>query len=128
MHAKNNGELQPTGRSKLLTVRTCTHAALGNTDPPQQQADTTTFRPREVVGPPMEVVARPTLTPRDQTSNYTENELPALQFSSPWLARRETKTPERRGCCCGLPAGYLRGMCAAVLTCKLWVVCCVRQS
>ena len=43
------GELQPTGRSKL-----CTHAgnlALGNTDPPEQQAYTTTFRPREVVGP-----------------------------------------------------------------------------
>ena len=75
MQPKNMGELQPTGRSKL-----CTHAdnlALGNTDPPEQQAYTTTFRPREVVGPPMEVVARPTLTPRDQTSNYTENELQA---------------------------------------------------
>ena len=69
------GELQPTGRSKR-----CTHAdnlALGNTDPPEQQAYTTSFRPWEVVGPPMEVVARPTLTPRDQTLNYTENELPA---------------------------------------------------
>ena len=31
-----------------------------------------TFRPREVVGPPMEVMAGPTLTPRDQTFNYTE--------------------------------------------------------
>ena len=57
---KNNGELQPTGRSKL-----CTHTNnLGNTDPPEQ-AYTTTFRPWEVVGPSMEVVARPTLTPRD---------------------------------------------------------------
>ena len=55
MQPKNMGELQPTGRSKL-----CTHAdnlALSNTDPPEQQAYTTTFRPREVVGPPMEVVA-----------------------------------------------------------------------
>ena len=75
MQPKNMGELQPTGRSKL-----CTHAdnlALGNTDPPEQQAYTTTFRPWEVVGPPMEVVACPTLTHRDQTLSYTENELPA---------------------------------------------------
>ena len=76
MQPKNMGELQPTGRSKL-----CTHAdnlrALGYADPPEQQAYTTTFRPREVVGPPMEVVARPALTPRDQTLNYAENELPA---------------------------------------------------
>ena len=75
MHPKNIEELQPTGRTKL-----CTHAdnlALGNTDPPEQQAYTTTFRPREVVGHPMEVMARPTLTPRDQNSNYTENEVPA---------------------------------------------------
>ena len=51
-----------------------THAdnlALGNTDPPEQQAYTTTLRPREVVRPPMEVVARLTLTPWDQTLNYT---------------------------------------------------------
>ena len=43
MQPKNMGELQPTGRSKL-----CAHAdnlALGNTDPPEQQAQTTTFRP-----------------------------------------------------------------------------------
>ena len=43
------------GRSKL-----CTHAdnlALGDTHLPEQQAYTTTFRPREVVGPPMEAVA-----------------------------------------------------------------------
>ena len=61
MQPKNMGELQPTGRSKL-----CTHAdnlALGNTDPPEQQAYKTKIRPREVVEPPMEVVARPTLTP-----------------------------------------------------------------
>ena len=46
------GELQPTDGSKL-----CTHAdnlALGNTDPPEQQAYATTFRPQEVVRPPME--------------------------------------------------------------------------
>ena len=59
-----------------------THAdnlALGNTDPPEQQAYTTIFRHRKVVGPPMEAVARPTLTPRDQTLFIpgTENELPA---------------------------------------------------
>ena len=66
------------GRSKL-----CTHAdnlALGDTHLPEQQAYTTTFRPREVVGPPMEMVAR-TLTPRDRTLNYTENGLTA-SFSS----------------------------------------------
>ena len=65
MQSENDGELQPKGRSTL-----CAHAdnlALGNTDPPEQQADRTAFRPREVVGPPMEVVACPTLTPRDQT-------------------------------------------------------------
>ena len=50
MKAKNNGVLQPKDRSKL-----CTHAdnlALGNRNPPEQQADTTAVRPREVVGPP----------------------------------------------------------------------------
>ena len=75
MQANNNGDVQPTGRSKL-----CTHAnnlAIGNTDPPEQQADTTIRRPREVVGPPMEVVARPTLTPQDRTLNCADNELPA---------------------------------------------------
>ena len=58
------GELQRTGRSKL-----CIHAdnlALGSIDPPEQQAYTTAFRPPEVVGLPMEVVVRPTLTPRVQ--------------------------------------------------------------
>ena len=82
----------------------CTHGdhlALGSTDPPQQKAVTTTIRPREVVGPPMEVMARPTLTPRDHTLNYTENELPTsfsrasswnhLQLSSLWLARRKQR-------------------------------------
>ena len=56
LQAKNNEKLQPTGRSKL-----CTHAhylALGKTDPPEQQADTTAIRPREVVGPPVEVVVQ----------------------------------------------------------------------
>ena len=115
-------ELQPTGRLKLRTH--ADNLALGNTDPPEQQAHTKTYRPRQVVGPPTEVVARPTLTPRDQISNYTEDELPAsfsrascrnhLQFSSLCLARRETKVRERRGCCCGSPAGYLRGICTAV--------------
>ena len=96
MQAKNNGELQPTGRSKLSTH--ADNLALGNTNPPEQQAYTTTLQPREVIGPPMEVVARPTLTPRDQTLNYSGNELAAsfsrascsniLQFSSLWLAHR----------------------------------------
>ena len=69
------GELQLTGRSKLRTY--ANNLAFDNTNPPEQQAYTTTFRPREAVGPPMEAVARPTLTPRDRTLNYTENELPA---------------------------------------------------
>ena len=96
VQAKNNGELQPTGRSKLSTH--ADNLALGNTNPPEQQAYTTTLQPREVIGPPMEVVARPTLTPRDQTLNYSGNELAAsfsrascsniLQFSSLWLAHR----------------------------------------
>ena len=55
-------ELQPTGRLKLRTH--ADNLALGNTDPPEQQAGATTFRPREVVGALMEVVARPALTPR----------------------------------------------------------------
>ena len=62
-------------------MHTCTHPdnlALGNTNPPEQQADTTTFRPREVVRLAMEVAVRPTLTPRNQSLNYTENELPAF--------------------------------------------------
>ena len=42
---------------------------------------------------------------------------------TPW-----NKARERRGCCCGSPAGYLRGICAAVLPCWQWVVHCVRQS
>ena len=70
MQPKNMGELQPTGRSKL-----CTHAdnlAL-NTDPPEQQAYMT-FRPWEVVGLPMGVVARSTLTPRDKSFNYYSSE------------------------------------------------------
>ena len=64
--AKSNVEHNLLG--PFATV--CTHAgnlALGNTDPPQKQANATVIRFREVVGPPMEVVARPTLTPRDQT-------------------------------------------------------------
>ena len=77
MRAKNNGELLTYEPFKTTAV--CTHAgnlALGTTDLQEQQAYTTTFRPREVVEPPM-VVARPTLTSRDQTFNYAENELPA---------------------------------------------------
>ena len=83
----------------------------------------------------MEVVARPTLTTRDQTLHYAENELLALfsrvscwihlQFYSLWLERRKTKARERgaivmvrllaiyggsvRMCCrasCGLCAVY----------------------
>ena len=85
--AKNNGEQKCRRKitesctlGAVQNYRVCTHAdnlALGNTGPPEQQADTMTIRPREVVGPPMEVVARPTLTPQEQTLNYTENELPA---------------------------------------------------
>ena len=46
----------------------CTHAgnlALGNTDTPQKQPNATAIRFWDVVGPPMEVMVRPTLTPRD---------------------------------------------------------------
>ena len=64
MQAKNDGEMQPSDRSKLSTH--ADNLALVNPDPPEQQADMTTFRPREVVGPPTEVMARPTLAPRDQ--------------------------------------------------------------
>ena len=64
MQAKNDGEMQPADRSKLSTH--ADNLALVNPDPPEQQADMTTFRPREVVGPPTEVMARPTLAPRDQ--------------------------------------------------------------
>ena len=133
VQAKNNGELQSTGRSKLCTRTHADNLALGNTDPPEQQAYTTVFRPREVVGPHMEVVACPTLTLRDQTLDYTENELPAsfsrascwnhLQFSSLRLARRETKAREHRGCCCSSPACYLRGICAAGCVAVLAVGC-----
>ena len=126
MQAKNNARAATYGPFKTTA---CTHAnnlALGNVDPPEQQAYVTTCRPREVVGPPTEVVACPTLTPRDQTLNYTENELPA-SFSRASLrscpiifalARTPgNKARECRGCCCGSPAGYLRGICAAVLPC-----------
>ena len=76
MRVKNNGEMQTNGPFKTTA---CTHVdnlALGYTHPPEQQADTTTMRPRDVDGSPMEVVARPTLSPWDQTINYTGNELP----------------------------------------------------
>ena len=75
MQPENMGELQPAGRSKL-----CTHAdnlALGSTDPPEQQAYKTIFRPWEVVGLPMEVVVRPTFDAPGSNFKYTENELPA---------------------------------------------------
>ena len=74
-------EIQAKKATESTTYRpitTCTHAdnlALGNTDPPQKQANATKIRSREVVGPLMEVVVRPTLTPRDQVLNYTEKEL-----------------------------------------------------
>ena len=60
--AEKHGRAGTYGAFKT-TVCTRTHAdnlALGNTDPPEQKAYTTTFRPREVVAPPMEVVPRPT--------------------------------------------------------------------
>ena len=65
IQAKSNGEHNLLG--PFATVHTCRDLALGNTNPPQKQANATAFRFREIVGPPMEVVARPTLTPRDQT-------------------------------------------------------------
>ena len=81
---KRIGKQQDPGEKQLRAQamgcsQLCTHAdnlALGTTGPPEEQAEATTIRYREVVGPPMEVVACPTLTPRDQNSNYTESELP----------------------------------------------------
>ena len=48
MQTKSNGELQSTGQSKLSPH--ADNLALVNTDPPEQQAYKTAFRPREVVG------------------------------------------------------------------------------
>ena len=79
--AEKHGRAATYGPFKTMYNMPTIYVALGNTDPPEQQAYTTTFRPWEVVGPPMGGgVARPALTPRDQTSNYTENEL-AASFS-----------------------------------------------
>ena len=84
-----------------------------------------------------EVVARPPLTPRDQPVYFAEDELPTslsmalsffLKLGSLWLERRETNARERRGWCCGSPAGCLQGgVCAAVMLCWLWVECCARR-
>ena len=106
----------------------CTHAgnlALGNTVPLQKQATATAIRSRNVGGPPMDAVARPTLTPRDPSFYHTENELPIsfsrassstfLKTRSLRLERRKTMARERRGWCCGSPAGCLwRGLCGSV--------------
>ena len=117
MRVKNNGEMQTNGPFKTTA---CTHVdnlALGYTHPPEQQADTTTMRPRDVDGSPMEVVARPTLSPWDQTINYTGNELPTsfsrascwnlLKMSSLWLEGRETKARELSWFACWLLTGDL---------------------
>ena len=56
IQAKSNGEHNILGRSQLRT--SAGYLALGNTDPPQKQANATTIRFHEVIGPPMEVVAR----------------------------------------------------------------------
>ena len=105
---------QPSGRSQL--AHTCS-ILLRSATPIHHRGKQT--RSRKVAGPAKEVAARPTLTPRDQTSNYTENELPIsisrassstfLKICSLWLERRETKAKERRRWCCGSPAGCLRG-------------------
>ena len=99
MQPKNMGELQPTGRSELLTQADI--VAFGNTDPPEQQAYTTTFGPREVFGPPMKAVARPTLTPRDQTLNYTERTsslvLEGIMLKSSLILFALARTPVNEG-------------------------------
>ena len=53
------------------------------------------MRPREVVGPPIEVVARPTLTPRDQTSSL-------------YLVLRTNFQPHSRGHHAEIISNYLR--------------------
>lgn len=62
----------------IATGTQTTHAnkpVLGSEDSPRQQAEATLIRPREVIGRPMEVVPRPTLPPRGQTFDDTENTL-----------------------------------------------------
>ena len=129
MQPKNMGELQPTARSKL-----CTHAdnlALGNADPPEQQAYTTTFRPWEVVGPPMEVVGikleiilRTNVQPRSR--GHAEIISNCLRFGS----HAGTQRPENVGAVVvrllAIYGGSVRLCCSA--RCSVWVVCCVRQS
>ena len=117
---------QPARRSQP-----CTHAdnlALGNIIQPQKLANTTTFRSREVVGPPMEVVVRPTLPPRDQTFHYTGErtselvlEGTVLNFPQPNFALARTpgnKGPRMSGLvlwfdCCLLTGGSVRLCCRA---------------
>ena len=116
LQAQNDGEPRPTGRSQQCTHND--HLALGNTDPPQQQADTSTIRPREAVGPPLEVVARPTLTPQDQTLNCTstENELQSSSNSLRIGSKAGKQRLENVGAVVvvRLLAIYVRGICATV--------------
>ena len=78
LECENRHGRRKTTESCKTFVTHADHLALGNIffDGSTTAADTTTIRPREVVGPLMEVVARPMLTPQDHTFNYTENELP----------------------------------------------------
>ena len=69
MQVKKCGRAATYGPFK--TIYTCRQSRARQHRPPEQQTYTTTVGPREVVGPAMEVVARPTLTPPDQTLNYT---------------------------------------------------------
>ena len=134
---RNAGEKQRRGcnlRAVQNDVRThADNLALGNTDPPQQQAyqvhdDISTPGGRwasDAGGGASHVDAPGSNFKIMLRMNFLNN----LQSSSPWVVRQETNARERRGCCCGSPVGYLRGICcAAVLPCSLWVVCCVRQS
>ena len=72
MRAKYYGELRHNLQKTFSTMYT--ELALVDIYPPEQQADTTITRPREVVGPPMKTVARPSLTPRGQASTFTDRE------------------------------------------------------
>ena len=134
MQAKGNGELQPTDRSKLCTRGE--NLALGNKDPPQQQADTTTFRPREVVGPPIEVVASNVDAPGSNFKLYWEQTssliLEGIMLKSPSIIFALARTPGNKSprtsgvllsSACWLFTGDLCG-CVAVLA----VLCVVYGS
>ena len=125
--AETHRELQPTGRSKL-----CPHAenlALGNTVHQSSRRTRRHIDPRRSLGLPWRWWrARPMLTPRNQTLNFTKSELPAIFSRAACMLKpspiifalactQGNKGPRTSGCCCGSPAGYLRGSYAAVLPC-----------